>query len=421
MKKFKLSIMILVYSIQLLANSNIDIPFVHFVEKVSQQNNINIYIDEDIKDKTVSLFIPEKISNNNLMKLFKSTVSKMDYNLKKSGNNYYLKKKVPFDKQNYLYKLKYNSKNDCIAVLNVLKTKYIYLDDSNTLLLSATKNDYKVALSFLKQVDTKQKQVILKIMVYEFQNNDISELGVQYSTLIRDLNGVSTTVFNSLVVPFSNSGSTIKSTDFFGFIKFLEQKKAIKIKQYPYVLAKNNKPFKFEAVENVPYLINTTTTEASNTSQQTSVEYKDVGLKINGKAFIYSDYITLDLDLIVEDLTNSGSDSTATPQTFKRHLNSNTNIEYNKVLLLSGIKRTKEDTSVIGIPILSKIPYLGQMFRFNYDSEEEINITIAIEVLKPNEKSKDILNPFIIPLKPIKELYEPYQADEDEDFFWFFL
>lgn len=375
------------------ANSNIDILFVHFVEKVSQQNNINIYIDEDLEDKTVSLFIPEKITNKNLMKLFKNTAYKMDYELIQNGNNYYLSKiKSPIEKS-YIYKLKYNSNVDCRSVLDILKIKYKYLADSNVIIVTSTQPKFDEALSFLKKVDTKQKQVILKIMIYEYQDNFVDERGIQYATVYQNANDITTTALNSIIAPFNSSHNQVKSTTFWGALRFLHENNEINIKQYPYILAKNNKPFKFEAVENIPYLVNTTTTEASNTSQQSSIDYKDVGLKINGAVFIYDDYITLDLDLIVEDLTST--DNTQTPQSYKRHLNSNTNIKYNNVLVLSGIKRKKISKTNLEIPILAQIPFLGEAFKFKFRSEEDINITIAIEVLRTQEdlqNLKEIIN-----------------------------
>ena len=182
------------------------------------------------------------------------------------------------------------------------------------------------------------------------------------------------------------------SKGFYSAIRFLNEDKKINLKQFPYILAKNNKKFKFEAVQNIPYLVSSTTTQATNTSNQNTTEYKDVGLKINGKAFLHDDYITLDLSLVVEDLVSSAG--TTTPQTYKRVLESSTNIDYNKVLLLSGLKRIKHTRNDYSIPYLSNIPFLGDIFKYKTNSDEEINITIAIEVLREDKfhESKDLLS-----------------------------
>lgn len=387
MKKAVSALLIFSASV-VLANSNIDISFVNFIEKVSQQNNVNIYIDEDIKDKKVSLFIPEHITNKNLMKLLRSTISKMNFNLNRVGSNYFLTKKLSIPKQNYIYKLKYNSINDCKNILNIMKVEYSYLSDSNTILMTSTKSKHNEVISFLNQVDTKQKQVILKIMIYEFQDTDINEIGVKFATLYNNIEGVSEIALNTIVAPLSTSKNTLSSLSFYGAFRALDEAKIIKVKQFPYILAKNNKKFTFEAVENIPYLVNTTVTEAANTSEQTSVEYKDVGLKINGLTTIYSNYITLDVDIVIEDLLK---DTTANnmPQIYKRHLNSNTDIEYNNVLLISGLKRDKNEVNNINIPLLSEIPILGEIFKYEYEDNQNLNITIAIEVINNIKKNSD--------------------------------
>jgi general secretion pathway protein D len=398
------------------ANSNIDIQLVNFVEKVSQQNNIIIYIDEDIKDKKVSVLIPDKVTNSDLFSLLKITISKMNFILSKRGKVYYLTKKKPIQDKSYLYKLKYNSSVDCTSVLNILKAKYIYLADSNTFVITASSNKYKEVKSFLKSVDTKQKQVILKIMIFEFDEDDVQERGFQYSSIYKTAAGAVEVAVNSIIAPIATTNNFLSNINFYSALKLLNETNVIKVKQYPYILAKNNKKFVFEAVENIPYLIKSTTTEATNTSEENSIEYKDVGLKIYGTSLIYDEYVTLDLDLYMEDLLN---DNTSTPKTNKRHLNSNTDVYFNKVLLLGGIKRTKYTKTNVAIPFISNIPYLGEIFKYSYDSNSKLNVTIAIEVLDP-----DNLPPVISPtFKNIQYLddVEPHNinnilfSDEVED------
>ncbi|MDX9744122.1 MAG: hypothetical protein RBT59_09915 [Arcobacteraceae bacterium] len=367
------------------ASETEDISLSYFAQQVSLQNNINIYIDEDIQDKTVSLYVPDQISNDDILELFKSTVTKLDFNLLKIGSTYYLKKKLdtPDTVYNYIFNLVYNSSNDCKSILDILKVPYTFLPESNSFIISTTEKQYLEAETFLKKVDSIQKQVILKIIILEFQDDDTKEAGFKYASIYKGITGATEYALNTIVAPLNTNNLTLSNIDFYGALRLLNEDKKINVKQFPYILAKNNQTFKFEAVDNIPYLVNSTTTQATNTSQQTSIEYKDVGLKINGKSFIYDDYITLDLDLVIEDLVNQ--DKTETPQVYKRHLVSNTNIEFDKVLLLSGIKRDKHETTNINLPVLSKIPYLGEAFKYSYNTDKQLNITISIEVLKSND------------------------------------
>ena len=101
---------------------------------------------------------------------------------------------------------------------------------------------------------------------------------------------------------------------------------------------------------------------------------------MSGIAYIYDDYVSLDLMLIVEDLINSVDN---VPSTYKRELKSLSNVSYGDVLLLSGLKRTKKEINDYSVPFISNIPYLGELFKYKSNNETQLNIAISIEVLKP--------------------------------------
>ena len=193
---------------------------------------------------------------------------------------------------------------------------------------------------------------------------------------------------DSIVFPLSTSQNIISSTSFYGALRLLDTTHNVKINQFPYVLVKNNKKFVFESVQNIPYLVKNTTTDSTTVQDNNSYEYRDVGLKINGVAQIYDDFVSLDLDLTIEDIVNTSID-TLTPSTNKRYLNSITNLKSDEVLLLSGIKQNKKDKSNIRVPILCNIPYIGKMFQYKYTTDSQSNITIAIQVISSGFQSAD--------------------------------
>jgi len=359
------------------------INLVDFANKVSISNKINIVIDEDL-NSSISFSFPDIKKERDLLSIFKVMISKKGFNLKKKNDIYYLSKKINFKTNNYLYKLKYNSFDDCSKLLKQLNVSYTYLNDTNSLLISSTFNEYKKIKLFLDNTDIKQQQVILKIYVFEHSDDDLSEKGFKYGSTYQGATNETEIAINSILFPINSNVHKLSDINFYGALRLLNEHNILTVKQFPYILAKNNKKFIFEAVQNLPFLVTTTTTEATNTSEQNSVEYRDVGLKINGLSLIHKDYITLDIDLIMEDLVNS-SVLTPTPTTYKRHIQSNTNINYNEVLLLSGLKRNKHTETDFNVPFLSNIWLLGELFKYKSKNDKELNITIAIEVIKSDD------------------------------------
>jgi len=380
---------------QLIANENININLTKFADLVSKQNNLNIMIDETL-NKNISLLIPTKMTNKDLFTMFKMTINKEGFNLKRFGKTYYLTKKLRYLDKSYIYNLKYDSFKDCEAILTNLGVSYTYLKGLNAFIIKSTRNEYLKIKTFLDKTDIKHKQVTLKLTIFEIGDDISRERGIQYGSIYRGIDGSIQTAINTIIAPISTNNPIMGTSNFYAALRLLNEDKEIELKQHPFILAKHNKSFKFEAVENIPYLISTTTTQATNTSEQNTIEYKDVGLKINGKAFIHESYITLDLDLVIEDLLTSTSSENVLPETYKRILKSNTDIEYNKVLLLSGLKRTKTTDDVYSLPWISDIPYLGELFKYTSHSVKHINTTIAIEVIKKGIYEETSLDPEIL-------------------------
>jgi general secretion pathway protein D len=389
------------------ANSD-NISINKFALKVSNHNNINIYVDEEIQDKKVSLFVPNKISNSDLFTMFKNTVSKLKYNLKKIGDTYYLSKKVNFSKRSYIYKLRFDTHRDVETLLSSFGIIHSYLQNSNSFIIKCTSNEYLKIKNLISRTDVKSKQVILKVTIFEINEGSLKERGIQYGSIYRGIDGTIQTAINAILSPISTNNPISGTSNFYAALRLLNQDGQTKILQNPFILAKHNKKFKFEAVDNIPYLVTTTKTEATNTSEQNSIEYKDVGLKLNGKVFIHQDYIDLDLDLISEDLISNESEDM--PTTYKRVLKSNSNLSYDEILLLSGLRREKKEENIYSIPYLCDIPYIGFLFEYKSRSISNTSITVAIEVIKKEDISKEFK---ILEKTNHTKKYEDNSSDDD--------
>lgn len=117
----KLLIVLVLICLNLIA-SDINIPLSVFADRVSKQINKNIYIDEDL-NSSISLYAPENISNKDLFSVFKKSVYKSGFTLSLKGNTYYLSNNYKAPVNAYIYKLKYDSFNDCKLLLDTLSAK----------------------------------------------------------------------------------------------------------------------------------------------------------------------------------------------------------------------------------------------------------------------------------------------------------
>lgn len=365
--------------LQLQADENLkSIKLVDFVQLVSTNNNINIFVDEDLKKEDISLFVPQNLSAHNLFFLFRNSMQKLGYSVSQFDNIYYLSKDT---KQFFTYfiKLKYNSFENVSKYLKFKKIEYQFIDTINTFILFSLSDDINIVQNDINRIDSQKKQVTLKFTIIEINDDDLKEQGFEFSTSYKTAAGDTKNVLNTFMLPFQSTNPIFSNVTFYNALKLFNETKFFTITQNPFILVQDNKDFIFQAVNNIPYQSSSTITQATNTSEQTKIEYKDVGLKILGKTLIYDDYVNLDLDLIIEDILSSANN---VPTTYKRQLKSNTNLKYGEVLILSGINQTKINNNDFSIPFISNIPYLGEVFKYKSESEVKSNISIAIEVIK---------------------------------------
>lgn len=346
---------------------------------VSAHNNINIYIDEDLKSKEVSLFVPSSVMNDELLQIYVQSLKKLGYELTNFNKIYYVTKLFKNEIVPSFFPLKFNSFDNVSKYLTFKKIDFQYIDTTNSLIIYS--DIYKIAsvLDDIKKIDIKKKQVVLKFTIIEINDDLLDERGFQFSTAYTTSSGDIQGVLNSFVLPFQSSAPIFSHSTFYSALKLFNEQHLLNVQQNPYILAQDSKDFIFLAVNTIPFQTSKTLTQATNTSEQTSIEYKDIGLKVLGKSFIYSDYVNLDLDLTIEDVLSVVSNI---PTTYKRQLKSNTNLKYGEVLLLSGIKQIKDNKTDFAVPFLSNIPYLGELFKFKSVSKVKSNISIAIEIIK---------------------------------------
>ena len=131
--------------------------------------------------------------------------------------------------------------------------------------------------------------------------------------------------------------------------------------------------------------INDTAVRTSN-----SYEYKDVGLQITVTPHIYEDnQVYLDLELNVSNLI---SNSDNLPTTSKKFVKQSFHLSTNKILVLSGLNKKEIEQNNLKIPLLSEIPFLGWLFKYDYEKENNNNLSIAFELINDFEKSENFID-----------------------------
>jgi len=204
----------------LFASDLVNVSLNQFTNRVSKQTNKNIFIDEDI-NSSMSLFIPNKISNKAIFDIYKMSIEKKGFNLSVNNGVYYLHKKTNYKKHFYLFQLKYNVSKDFLQYLKMLKYNYSYFRSNNSFLVSCNFLQKRDIDEFLQTLDKQSKQVMLKFYIISYDDTKTDERGIQFASIYKDASNVVQTAINAIVMPLTSTSNILSTTSFFSALRLL--------------------------------------------------------------------------------------------------------------------------------------------------------------------------------------------------------
>ncbi len=398
-KKLLLVLILLVCSN--LQADKVNVTLREFASIVATENKINILISSDIKEDKV-LFILANKKNKIFLPAFKRMLYIKDMELIKQKGFYYIDKiKVEVDEvieeikpEKMFYSIKLNNLvfEDVNKLLQLNNIKSIYIKTTNSVCFFALEDEYKKLSTNIKDLDIKLPQIQFKITIFTTNKEDLKERGFNISAYAHSLdksdssgeNGTSSTSFmyflNLITMPYNVPSNVVanSSSGLYTVVKYLNQNGFTEIENSPILTAKSHSKVSFSTVKNIPYLTSSVTTESTDTKTTESLEYKDVGMKIDISPVVINDVINFDLNLIIEELT---SNSSLTPTTEKRQLNSSYSLKRGEILVLSGVNKSSTLTTDFGIPLLQEVWLLGELFKYKTTTISKSILTITVEVL----------------------------------------
>ena len=299
-----------------------------------------------------------------------------------------------------------SSKGDTI----VSSDNIIVNRESGMIAVRATAKQQAQVQSFLDQVlESVQRQVMIEATIAEVRLSDSYQAGIDWSLVTTDPNTTATqdllggnlgqTPFFSFNIAETISGNPLNVT-----LKALETFGDVKVLSSPKVMAINNQSALLKVVDNEVYF--TTDVEAvpgsvnqnSTVAIDTDVNTVPVGLVMAVTPFIdQNEVVTLNVRPtisriigFVKDpnpaLAEAGVESEI-PVIQVREIESVLKIENGDTAVIGGLMQDQIDKSSSGVPILSSIPVLGALFRYQEDTYVKSELVIFIRPVVTHDAS----------------------------------
>ncbi|PCJ20633.1 MAG: hypothetical protein COB02_03670 [Candidatus Cloacimonadota bacterium] len=352
-------------------------PLYHILPKDISQKLIKVYQNEIKTNSSVQLkIIPdEKLNGIVVSSLSDKTirdVEKMILFLDKGQSHFLMEEKIyVLDNANAKnvatvlesFYLKSGSAGGAIS-------KIVADEETNSILVSSSPELLLKIETMIKKLDKESSQILVEVLIIEALLDKSSVFGIEWEFT----EGGNTHATNFGIETSSSTGADLFSqltgfkqsildpNRFKGIINAINKKENVRIVATPRLWASNKKEASFLIGDKVPIK----TSESQNTvGTVNSFSYQDVGIKLVLTPNITKNKnITLEIAQEIKTLRSIGSSDTGgNPIIQTREVKTTATVENKHTIVLGGLIREDTNDTISGVPVLSKLPFLGSLFR----------------------------------------------------------
>ena len=272
-------------------------------------------------------------------------------------------------------------------------------ENTNALVINAPPDVFRSLRSVIQKLDIRRAQVMVEAIIAEVSTNAIENLGVNWvgdgsasnnpAGIISFSNEATGSLTNLLladppVVSPVGLGLNLGVGRFTGSSKVaavlntLSADSSTNILSTPNLVTLDNQEAEIVVGDNVPFLTgSTTTTSGGTTNPYTTIERKDIGLKLKIKPQINEgDAVKLDVEHEVSGIsTQAGAVDLITT---KRSIQTSVMVNDGQTLVLGGLIRDTLTEKEDKVPFFGEIPILGWLFRSTSTTKEKINLMVFL-------------------------------------------
>lgn len=269
---------------------------------------------------------------------------------------------------------------------------------NNALLVRSSFAEFKRISAAVKALDVPLAQVVLEATIVEVLINDALQYGVQ-TFLERGNSSLRTSTLGAPADPggagFSavlDASSGNLSAQF--VLTALQSVTDLKVISSPYLTMANGATSRLSVGDQIPFVTASQTSSSDgNVTVTQEVETRDIGVILEVTPKISPDNsVVLNIRQEVSSTANVTNSSEANPTISQRTIESRVTVQSGSTILLGGLVQERADRSVNGVPVLSKVPVLGEAFKTTSDTQRrsELVVMITPRVVRNSNQINDI-------------------------------
>ncbi|MDZ7841301.1 MAG: type II secretion system secretin GspD [Gammaproteobacteria bacterium] len=320
----------------------------------------------------------------------------------------------PTQKDIHVMYLEYAKASDLVDILNqvsegLVETEggqaadrriTVQADESaNALVIHARPKEFQSIEAVIKQLDVKRKQVFVEAIIAEVSFNKAADLGIEWrgstsdvtsggqltgSTEFSDISGGLTLGFiNQFIV--NAAGLVVPDLEI--ILRALRSDSHTNILSTPNLLTLNNEEAEIIVGQEVPFVTGQFTTPVSTGNQDQdggvnpfqTIERRDVGLSLKITPQINAgETITMEVEQEISNVSETTVQGASDLITDERRINATVQVDSGQIVVIGGLIRDDVLDTVEWVPVLGRIPIIGELFKRKQKSAVKTNLMVFL-------------------------------------------
>lgn len=273
-------------------------------------------------------------------------------------------------------------KQTALLLKNMLKIREPFIDEKiNLIVIRETPQTIRLAERLIALHDLAEPEVMMEVEVLEVKRASLTELGIKYPdgftlTPLAPSKATGFTLGNLNTLNKDSIGINLPSV----MLNLHRDVGDVNILANPKIRARNRERAKVMIGDKLP-VVTTTGNAGSSTFISESVQYVDVGLKLEVEPNIYLDdevaiKIGLEVSSLVREIKTAGG--SLVYQIGTRTANTVLRLKDGETQLLAGLISNEERMSANRVPGIGDLPMVGRLFASQRDDNQRTEIVLSV-------------------------------------------
>lgn len=301
-------------------------------------------------------------------------------------------------------------------------------ETNNAIIVKANPMDYAKIKRIIEEIDILPRAVLIEMLIAEITLNDETQYGIEWflknkAMKIGGKEGTYSLIQNygtTFNKNFDLGTATSQGMSFFwgtlrgdiaSLVNLLSSFTHFNVLSAPTILATDNQKASITVGGKTP-VVSQQSVETSGQTLINTVQYVDTGIILNVTPHINAGGIVrMEVEQTIRDAVKNTVSGIDSPAFTERKITTNLLAKDGTTVVIGGIIQEKSNMSRSGIPLLSKIPYIGSAFSSTDKSKERTELLVAITPHVIDHAGNDTSTEFLQKLRLLRAVMsEPTES-----------